>query len=378
MPSLKRMGSWAAVLAVLLAAPAWAEVRTGEQVFVGPDEVVRDNLYLFSGEIRIEGTVEGDVVAAGGTVQIAGPVKGDVLAFAGTTTIDAPVEGSVRVASGDANVAAPIGEDLVVAAGDLSLLPSASVGGEVLTAAGSADLAAPISGDVTAAAGELSVSGEVQQDVRARASVLNVGPSARVGGVLAATVEEANISPEASIGRLEARRIDRPFGAELLGFLFFWVRGVIGLTALGLLVGLLSPRFARALPQTLRTAPWKSLGIGAVALIGLPLAAGLVFVLGAAVGGWWIGLIVLAALGAAVALCFPAVGYALGQWLLEKTHARRRRRIVALVGGVALLTLALAIPVLGFLIGLATVLFGLGALLLTGLRLRRGGVEAPA
>ncbi len=61
-----------AVLAVVLAAlPALAaDFRSGNEVTVASGEVINDDLYVAGGNLRIDGTVNGDLLAAGGTVTI--------------------------------------------------------------------------------------------------------------------------------------------------------------------------------------------------------------------------------------------------------------------------------------------------------------------
>jgi hypothetical protein len=156
-----------------------------------------------------------------------------------------------------------------------------------------------------------------------------------------------------------------------------WFRSMVGLFALGLLLVFLLPDFSRRLPATLRQSPWRSLGWGAAAFVGIPILAALIFLVGALLGGWWIGLIALGLYAVALALCFPVVGMFIGRWLLERFGKAGTPMVLALLLGLALLTLVGRVPVLGALIVLATLLFGLGALVLTAASGRRGmGVHA--
>jgi hypothetical protein len=156
------------------------------------------------------------------------------------------------------------------------------------------------------------------------------------------------------------------------------MRSLIGLFVLGLLLVLCSPTLARRAPATLRQAPWKSLGWGALLFLCAPVAAGFVFVLGLLLGGWWIGVFALGLFLLAVALCFPVVGLFLGRWLLERFGRTGTRIAVVLLLGLALLTLVTRVPFLGPFVWLATVLFGLGALALAAVQSRRPATQAPA
>ena len=118
----------------------------------------------------------------------------------------------------------------------------------------------------------------------------------------------------------------------------------------------------------LRQRPLPSLGWGAALLVSVPFLAGLVFLVGMLLGGWWIGLFILALYAFAIALSFPVVGLFLGRWLLERFHKTGAHLAVALLLGLVLLTLVGLVPILGGLVALATILFGLGAMMLSVLR----------
>src|SRR6266478_1958022 len=62
---------FASLCAALLApAPASAtEFRKGDRITIVKDEVVHSDLYVAGGQIRIAGTIEGDLVVAGGDVE---------------------------------------------------------------------------------------------------------------------------------------------------------------------------------------------------------------------------------------------------------------------------------------------------------------------
>ena len=70
-----------AVLALSIATPVAAyDGRGGDNVVVGKDEVVNDDLYVGASKFTMDGTVKGDVLAAGELLTINGNVEGDVMA----------------------------------------------------------------------------------------------------------------------------------------------------------------------------------------------------------------------------------------------------------------------------------------------------------
>jgi cytoskeletal protein CcmA (bactofilin family) len=356
------------------AAALAAVVRRGETVTIGPDEVLNEDLYAFGSTILIQGTVRGDVITAARTLEISGTVEGDVLSMTGDTRISGQVQGSVRAASGTLVVTGQVGEDCVAATGQARFEPGARVGGDIFLAANTATLQAPVGGQVQAAAETLTLEAPVTGNVRAEVATLRLTSAANIGGSLRYTAgKSAEIASDATIaGPVERLTPTQRQRQGPLMYVIGWVRSVVGLFALGLLLVLLLPDFSRRLPVTLRRAPWRSLGWGTAAFVGIPVLAALLVIVGLLLGGWWIGLIVLGLYAVALALCFPVVGMFIGSWLLERFGKAGTPLVLALLLGLVLLTLVDRVPVLGALIILATVLFGLGALILTAVQGRRG------
>src|SRR5256884_682430 len=198
----------AALVALLMVAfplrAAAADIRQGNDIVIGANDTVDDDLYAFGNSIAINGTVNGDVVAAGQSLSVDGTVNGDVM-FAGS---------------------------------------SVSIRGQVASGAvirGPTQHRAPEQGPVPTANGPLAIA------------------------------------------------ID-------------WARGLVGLLLLGLFIVLIFPHFSRRAGEAFVRAPLMSLGLGVLVLIFVPILAALIFVLGALVGGCWLGLGVLAFYFTAIAV----------------------------------------------------------------------------
>ena len=364
--------TFAAAASLSLAAGARAEVRTGKDVTVGPAEIVEEDLYVSGGTVRIDGKVKGDLVVVTGQLTINGEVGGDVLSAAGTTTISGPVRGSIRATGGQIALRAPVGEDAIVAGGRLSVEPGAQIGRDAMLAGGAISLHGPVARDVAAAGGSMELDAAVGRDAKLYAGTLKLTDQAKIAGALRYTSNrEASISPQAKVGTVTRMPMPARPGATPLGFVFRWLRAIVAFTALGLLLGAASPRLATLVPQTLQGAPWRSLGYGSLCLAVAPVAVVVLFVAGALLGGWWLGLIAVALVLIVVALSFPAVGFLIGKLAFEKLSKTAVRRGLILLAGIVVLTLVIRIPYLGALVAVATVLFGFGALVLSALELRR-------
>ncbi len=363
--------AWALGL-ILAASTVLAEVRTGEEVLIRQGEVVDEDLYVFATRVVVEGVIQGDLLAFTSKLEVPGRVTGDVMAFAGDADITGQVGGSVRTGTGSLRIMGPVGEDVLAAAGDVELGRHATVGRDVIVSAGGVEVASEIKGDLRAAARKLELDGMIQGDARVRANELSVGDDAEITGTLRHGSAQADISQAARVGNVEQVEVQRRArGPAAIGwFLLGWLRWSVGMFALGLLVRVLFPKLTRTVPETLRRSPWLSLGIGAAVLFAVPTAALALFVVGAFIGGWWIGLIALGVLSIAITVSFPMVGLFVGDWLVTHVAKAHVRVALSLLVGVVLLALVIRLPIIGALVALATILFGLGALTVSGWRLR--------
>lgn len=380
--SARPPGDWVLLILVLCAllpgAARAAELRTGDVVTVGPQEVIDDDLYAFGREVVIQGTVRGDVVTAARWLSLQGTVEGDVLSGAMETTVAGPVRGSLRSASGVLTLTAAVGKDALLAGNVLSLMPGTVIPGDLLVAGNEVTVQAPVGGDVRAAAQSLTLRGPVNGSVRADVGTLRLAEGASIRGDLRfAARRDAQVPTGAVSGQVERRPSEeRGEASRVLAFVYLWARSIVGLFALGLLLTLLAPRLASRAPTELREQPWKSLGWGALVFVAAPIVAGVLFMVGLLVGGWWLGVFALGLYLLAVLTSFPVVGLLIGRRLLGRFGKRGPSVALALLVGIILLTLVWRIPILGGLIALATMCFGLGALLLAIQRQR--GSTAPA
>jgi cytoskeletal protein CcmA (bactofilin family) len=366
--------------ALLPGAARAAELRTGNVVTVGPQEVIDDDLYAFGREVVIQGTVRGDVVAATRRLDIQGTVEGDVLSGAMETTVAGPVRGSLRSASGDLTLTSAVGKDVLLAGNELRLMPDTAIPGDLLVTGNEVTVQARVGGDVQAAAQSLTLGGPVDGSVRAEVGTLRLAEGASIGGDLRFTAQQDAQVPSGVVsGRVERLPSEeRGERGGVLAFFYLWARSIVGLFALGLLLALLAPRLASRAPAELRERPWKSLGWGVLTFVVAPAVAGVLFMVGLLVGGWWLGVFALGLYLLAVLTSFPVVGLLIGRRLLERIGKRGPSVALALLVGIVLLTLVWRIPILGGLVALATMCFGLGALLLAIQRQRALAPPASA
>jgi cytoskeletal protein CcmA (bactofilin family) len=353
---------------VWLAVPAAAaEFRGLESVTIESGEVVDDDLYVAGNTITIDGTINGDLWVAGGTLTINGRVNGDVVATVATLNIDGEVARSVRVAAGEVNIDGYIYGDLLFGGGDLNISGTATIGGDLLFAGGDVSVNGVIGGYIRGYGGEVTLADGVGSYVDIGVEKLTVAASAVIQGDLTYTSQdEAVIHSNAYIGGTVTRNLPRewPFKWGVLSNVLANLLAFLMILLIGIILVLVMPRRMALMSDTIKAKPWWSLGWGAVILFATPVAALVVLI---TIIGIPLALIGLALWGIAIYLSQIPAALFIGRWLLGYFNKTDSRGVMvgALALGLAILCLLRMIPYLGFFIGLAAALFGLGAALVS-------------
>jgi cytoskeletal protein CcmA (bactofilin family) len=355
----------ALILALSPSRAAAADIRQGQDITIGSADTVEDDLYAFGSNISINGTIHGDLIAAGNNISVDGTVTGDVIAAGNTVAIRGQVGGSVRAAASSVVLDGKVANDLVAAGNELTILGNGRVGRDVLVGATNTTVSGQIGRDLQVGGTNVKIDGAVGGNVTGTVERLQITDRGTVGGSLKYTSKnEAQIANASSVkGSIERQTPDdgrAPLFTGTAALVVEWLKGLIGLLILGILVVFFFPGFSRRAGEALVHSPWLTLAIGALVLIGLPILSIVFFAVGALIGGWWIGFVVLALFGVALALSIPVAAVGVGGALLR--IARRPVPVwLALLIGLVVLLLVGLVPILGGLVIFCALLFGMGA-----------------
>jgi cytoskeletal protein CcmA (bactofilin family) len=354
----------AAMFAWLPLPASAADLRRGTDVTVARTETVNDDIYAGAGTVNIEGTVNGNVIAGGGTISVSGSITRDLIVGGGTINVTGHVGGSIIAAGGNLTINGPVAQDVVVTGGTIDIGSGATIGRDLVVAGGMATVSAPVNRRVQMAAGNLTLKNRVGGEVRGRVDQLKLD-GAQIAGNLDYTsnnaVQLVNGARVAGTTTRHTPTDSRGAGNAFLG----WLRGLIGIFALGLILIFLLPGISTRAIDTLRAQPWLSLGIGAAILIIPPIVALIVFVIGILIGGWWLGLLLIPLWILLLAIGYVVSGFLLGRLLFARLGWAGYHDALALLGGLFVLTVVGLLPVLGGFVGFAALIFGAGALALT-------------
>jgi hypothetical protein len=215
--------------------------------------------------------------------------------------------------------------------------------------------------------GDILIRGTARDDVVAADGRVTIADGGRVEGDVVSRhrpVVEADGRLDGSWERWNPRAWSN--AASVVGWLAVWLAFTVSSLLLGLLLGLLAPRAALAVDAAAARGFGPVILWGLVLLIGLPVVAAIVSV---TLVGLPLGIGVLLALG-----LIYGIAYTAGAWILGRRVVGGASPIVAFLVGWGILRIVALIPVLGWLVSLAAVVVGLGAIAVAGRRARRRDV----
>lgn len=277
----------------------------GEPSYTLPAEETRiGDLYFGGTMLRLEGRLDGSVLAGAQTIAISGPVTrnlflaaqnievtgtaaGDLVALGATLTFGGRIGGAIRAAAGAIYINGGVGQDVLVGGAALVVGKDAEVRGDIVAGCQKLELNGIVRGDVRAVANEIVISGSIDGDVDVTvANKLTLTPDARIYGNLRyRSNKKIKIdNPDMVFGNIEfvqlpsPREIDdirqmkpRP-GMFVTFFLPFTILSIVGALVVGfLLVAIwkyvLDEGLARSLGHWRRT-----LGFGAIGFLVGPMS----------------------------------------------------------------------------------------------------------
>jgi cytoskeletal protein CcmA (bactofilin family) len=352
----------ALVVALGLASSASAAVIESTESYLLPaGGVIANDLIVTAQTVRIDGTIEGDLIAFAQTVSVTGRVAGDVLVFAQRLQVTGQVDGNVRSFGEFQDLEGLIARNVTVFGETVQLHSDAEVSGSFTSASETSTLDGRVGRDLIVFAETSTVNGTVGGNARLAGETVKIGPNAAIAGEL--TIHsggEPDISADASLStgprieRVEEDSSGSFFGRVVWRFLA-WAASFI----YGLVVLFLAPRMVTRVMENL-SRYGISIGLGALALVAIPIA---IIIVCLTLVGIPLGLVALAGYVLAIYSAQVFVGSWIGQALLGKSKTKGEA-IGRLALGLAILHIAVLVPVMGGIVSFAVLLWGFGAFIL--------------
>ncbi len=358
-------------------------------------QTIDNDVFIAMQQVTIDGTVNGDVFVLGNQVAVNGVINGSLFAVGQSVEIGGKVSGAVYSAAISLKLgqSASLQRNLYYAGGVFSAVEGANIQRDLNAMCLDAKISGQIGRSTNALIGILNL---IEFAIHSLSGVINfpewmlqpIGytPTPAVGGPASALLAAYVVQGVLSAGELDTARL-AAWGLNLL-------RQFGLLLALALIAIWLLPKPLSRSAQELRARPFASLGYGLLGLfiIGNVYLAGLLVAILIFVTGLWIGFlglwdftiafwilgfsalcIFLALLGMLAAFGSKLiVAYLAGTWLLEKLAPKANLpKFLGLAIGVLIYSLLRSIPMLGWVIGVLVIAWGLGCVWLA---YRAGGL----
>jgi hypothetical protein len=381
-------------VALLFPAPAFAQGITVEDT-VKEGEVVDHNMVLSGPVVKMDGKIEGDLLAVGNQIKINGEVDGNLLVIGNQVVLNGPVSGNVYIGAATLVVGpdASVGRDVSFIGGMFETSETSAIKRDLNVVSLDSKLAGDTGREVNALVGPLRLGMVIYQFIQDQGwlpkstsldtrflAVQSVGEnslmlqSIRPLVLIAAPAHELGQQPPQQSSGTNTEQW-QTWGIALL-------RNIAALLIVGLLAVWLIPAQLTFSSEQPRSRPWRSLLIGfLVLLLGWFVALfALLLVLGLAFFFFWISLpnlgFLVGSLGAmAVGLASiiywlsiaffskVIIAFLLGRTIFARSTAKYAQgRVLPLIVGVVLFALIVSIPYLGWVVSVFATMFGLGAL----------------
>jgi|AntRauTorckE6833_2_1112554.scaffolds.fasta_scaffold01128_4 cytoskeletal protein CcmA (bactofilin family) len=343
-----------------------ADYRSNDNVTVGGDEVIQDDLFVAGTNLQIDGIVEGDVYAAGEQIIVNGQIDGDLIVAGSTITVNGDIGGSIRAVGQNLNISnADIGGGVSFFGSSMILGSESSIGnglvffGESLTVNGS------IQHGIAGYGSRVSINGSVGTNSSISAETLRIDENAVIAGNIEyRSNDEAVIADGAEVagdvtrtGELERFAINWQVGQSV-----FTLWSYLAALFVGIVLLFMARRPLADTATVVQTRPFASFGIGLLGML-LVFPLGLVFL--ATVIGIPLAILLWIAFGVVLYLSKFFVGIALGRAIVSLLTGKGAPRLfVSFFVGLSALYILNLIPVLTVLVSLIIGALGLGAVIL--------------
>ena len=341
------------------------EFKGGKNIFVPEDSIVDDDLVATCGNMRFDGNVTGNLIAGCQSLVQRGKVFGSVLSAGQNIDILGEVGGSVIAFAQNVNINGDINYNLIAISAALNIKHEGKINRDVSFLGGTLSVDGEIGRKLKAQCGEAVISGTINGDVSIDAEKVTLLPTAVIQGNFTYESEkEARIEEGAQIKGETSWKKPKPKEKKekaAQNFLIYKSLSILALFLTGVVLTLLSGKFVKSAKDRVLSSFLKSLGLGFVFMVCIPIA--ILILLVTLIG---IPLAVISIFGYLVLfyLAKVFVGMAVGEKLILALKKQGGASWVwSLLLGLIILTILTNLPYLGWIFYVVILFAGFGAAL---------------
>lgn len=345
---------------------------------------VHEDLYVAGGTITINAPIHGDLIIAGGTININDTIIGDILIAGGEIIFNGFAGDDIRCAGGKIRISRNVAGDVVVTGGSIIIDKGITIGNLVVSG-GSVTVDGNVNGEVKGFFGEFVLNGNVAKDITCRGKKITINGTVEGKSALAAS--DIIIGSNAIFNnevRYWNRKGSLDFGQSLKNgnaiydpglsidtdkWYYLGAATVLGLLwYLGmafLLISIIQYLFSATMKKagdTVFNNTWKSIGLGFLFFIAVPIAAVIALI---TVVGVPVGILLMIGYVALLLLATIITSVVTANWLNNRNNRQWNywRIVFAALAIFIVLKILASIPFLGWLILFVMVCMAYGGII---------------
>ena len=337
-----------------------------ERVLLASGDIHNGWYFAGSGEVDLDGTVNGDAFIAGGVVNVRGTVNGLLVVAGGQVNVMGTVTDRIISVGGTVRLSGKTEKSVFVGGGSIIIERGATVGEYLMVGGSDVQVRGVVERDAKIGATALNLTGEIKGNLDAGVESFATEEGSTVGGNLTVVAKDSgniHIVPGTVLGQVHlkaGREVPAPrFLGLTKGRLAMRIIFFLSLCATALVISFLFPRQLASVGTIINGRPGESVLVGLAALLLVPFITLVLFL---TVVGIPLGIFLF------LYLCWLAFlsQMGLGIFLGYRVFGFDGRRGWGLFGPVALGILAVFvctfIPFVNVVVILAGLILGVGAL----------------
>lgn len=341
------------------------------------DQTVSDETWVMANNVQADGVFGNDLFAASGTdMSLNGTYEGNLWIAAGTTaTLSGECRRNARLTGQTLRIDGNIDGNLMAMGNTVVLGTNTTIGGHARLIGSSVVLEGAVSGNVSInSARTVTLGGHIKGDAKVVSAEIILSPGARIDGNLNYTSSRELLPAEGVVGgNLQQVTPEAP---PLLSFdrakshaLWLLAAFLVGVPFISLF-----PMTTAMASQLARKSPMKCLAVGFIASFLLPVF-GLMSI--SSIIGLPLGALILASWGILVYISRIIMGLMIGALIFKSGNTSIGRVLISMASGLAIIYLATLIPSIALPVQMTVVWMGMGALLLALVQKRRLAIQIP-
>lgn len=334
-------------------------------------DYVKGPIIQINNNINVAGTIDGSALLVGSKIIIEGTVDGTLIALGQEVIIDGIVLGNLITGAQDIRINGLVKGDIIAAGQRVHSSETGIIGRDIMFIADTFFHAGHIHRQILGAATTVVINGGVKDDVKIYVEKLDVRAQANIQGELVYSgPNQAQIADSAQIVKgIEWKDFDyritdaiREKEQSILSQIFSLLLKIAAVMLVWFALFVIRDDIWSGLAKTLQTRTLRTLGIGLMTLLAVPIAAVALFFTGAGIP---LALIILAAYSTALYSTQIIIAATIGYLIANKLGwvADLHGGVWYVVLGLVIFLVITSIPIVGAIVWFLTLVCGLGTIL---------------